>query len=249
MILARNPVALSFGPWQYMVKIHNFYPKPKLLQWIPYSIELVPYIDQTQWNQGQTPNNITSPGSPSSPSLLQGVNPNSPLFSNNGSPNLVQNNSALGNMLNGGSQFLQNPPQPALLSGSVAVSDFQQQLSDALQASGSANPNSPMLQGSLSTAQAALKGPSQSSDPATAGWAIQTNNLLDDIQQQLTPTTPTVKLAPMVNPNLQQLALQYYGNADDWTEIAAVNVDANGDRILTPNPIGILTLTIPGISS
>jgi hypothetical protein len=98
-------------------------------------------------------------------------------------------------------------------------------------------------------AQVAASTAASSTDPGTQAFGLQSGNLLGSISQQLSPTlVQNIQLNPIANPNLMALANQYYGDENQWTTIAGANVGADGNRILTPNPIGLLTLMIPGVS-
>ena len=125
-----------------------------------------------------------------------------------------------------------------------ALSTFQQSLSNALQqALGQPGLiNTPALQGQLNDALAATTPLNNSNNPSAATFALQATATVNVISGQLNPVAPPLDTINVVNPNLQNLAEQYYGDASEWTSIASAN------QLMSPLPIGMYQLIIPQLT-
>lgn len=83
----------------------------------------------------------------------------------------------------------------------------------------------------------ALEGAKNSSDSLIASTAGNLINYLNIVKKQISTLGPTIFEVPVSNPNLPQLAAQYYGDHTKWELIAkannlGVNTNPKGDFIL-----------------
>lgn len=209
---------LSYGQFNYDVIVWSFATKPRNIFQVPYTIELVTFDDLTQ----------TSIAPPVAPGQVA---------------NIQQQNSSLQNTITNGNNLVVPPPPPTLTS----LTNFQQALSNALQQA-SSNPgtiNTPKLQGQLDLAQAELQPLLNNQDSGVSSFALQASNTLTILDQQLNPAASNLNTIPaLINPNLFQLAEQYYSDATQWEVIAKAN------QLMTPFPVGIFrNLIIPQLQS
>lgn len=206
---------LSFGRFTYNVLVRAFRPAPHNIFRYPYTIELVPFEDLTQ----------TAIAPPIAPSMVA---------------QLQQQNGSLQNTIQNAPTVVP-PPAPAI----AALTNFQQGLSNALQQA-LGNPgliNTPTLQGLLDTAKATVLPLINSVNSGVAAFSLQANNTLSVVNDQLNPAAGILNTINVVNPNLFQLAEQYYGDATQWSQIASAN------QLMTPFPIGIFKLIVPQLAA
>lgn len=220
-------VSLSFAMFTYMVVIHKFYCRPKLEWWIPYTIELVPYLDQSVG--GLSSSQPASPFADLSGMLTTSL------------PGTI----STGNSVSG-IQASAGGITSGLTSALGSLTAFQSALAGAMQAATTPKQaNTPAVQSSLITAQASIAPFTNSSDPGLSAFGFNAGQTLTSMGQQLNPQPGNITQLNTLNPDLMLLAQQYYGDFNQWTAIANANVDANNNRIITPNPIGFYNLNIP----
>lgn len=220
MVYDQQQVTLQFGDFSYLVMVRNVTFKPKLEWWVPYSIELFgvedPTAQQSGNGSGQTASSTTQ-------------NPTIGDFNTAGS-NIASNAAnAQAAAAQSGSSFQQ-----------TALTSFQQSLKNALVGSvgNPANVANASLNSAIAAAQAELAPYVTSSDPLAIAYSTTMSDQLGALSVALNPPIPNI-LQPLQNPDLQQLALIYYGDADQWTKIAKAN------DMLIPNPVGQFSLKIP----
>ena len=249
MVQLGDPITLSFSRFSYEVVIHDFIPTPTLETWIPYTIELVPVRDLNR-----LPGPPTAPGSTAEVTqVAQGMGnaPGSPL------PQPIPEPSTgfQAPIVAGPSILPPGPPPSIPTAPGVALSDelteFQRDLFSQLQSSTNGNVSSIpdsirrglVEDGDLIRDQLAplIAG----SDTGLAAFASQTDAGIGIINNQLVGPTTTLAEVNTVNPNLMELAQEYFGDASQWPAIANYNTDAAGNKITTPNPVGTLTIKIP----
>jgi hypothetical protein len=134
------------------------------------------------------------------------------------------------------------------------LTDFQQSLTNAIQQSLSSGASvaSPTLQASLEDNIAAVAPLAAGIDPGNAAFGTGVGAILANIKAILIASSQGIPLSQRSkiqlitsgpNPNLNTLALKYYGSAVYWPILAAIN------DLTTPNPtIGSRILIIPPLN-
>lgn len=234
IVYDEQQVSLTMGDFQRNVMVKEVDFKPRLQFWVPYTIELFAVDDPTAKSGNSTSASSASNSSGGS-TPTSSNSTNGPTMGDFGvSATQLANNA--GNAALAASQTSTSLPQTKLQT-------FQNSLKQALLSAGG-NPSniasaglSAALNGALGElAPLAAVG----STPLQIAYAATTSDQLQELQNMLAPVPGTI-LAPLINPDLQQLALIAYGNADLWTKIA------NANNVLTPNPVGQFILSIPNL--
>jgi hypothetical protein len=216
-----QPIKCTYGPYNYQVVVEEFKPSPKQNNWIPYSIKLIVASDNSQ-------SGVAS-GAP-----IPGV---APTPTNNAPTQLAKLQ-----------QVASSPASGKLLPASASnlVQKFQQAAQTALnQANGNpaniAAATLTALHQQATSAINALQSLTASTDPGTASTAADTLSQVQLLDQSLNSTTSeNIFRIPVVNPNLMELAAQYYGDAKLWRYIAKAN------NLIDQFPVGTFQLIIPG---
>jgi nucleoid-associated protein YgaU len=100
--------------------------------------------------------------------------------------------------------------------------------------------NTPALQALLDAAIAWIEPYITDPNGQVASYAFNAFNVLVIDDNLLNPLPgPVTTLQGVINPNLFALSLQFYGDASQWSLIAAAN------SLINAFPIGMFTLTIP----
>lgn len=96
------------------------------------------------------------------------------------------------------------------------------------------------IQAAVFTAQTSAQLLLASDDPTIASPASDFYAYASNIGATIaSPFAPQVVLPQQINPNLFQLAVQYFGDATKWQDIA------NASGLADPQPIGTFNITIP----
>jgi len=245
---AQQSVTLTLGQFSYQVFVQKIELNMKLQYWIPYKIVLIPLSLNTPQVAQAPPGGLNSSGNtpPTAPQVIPPGSPAPPqnaAFQNSpqnvGQPNIGQLNSSnllFGQAINNAPSFSNIPSQTL-----TSFTSFQQSLQMALQNS-LGNPsliNSDALTDSFNTANTNAQTLLNSTDPSQAAYGAQTAPILGNISDALQNQSGVLYNGTFINPNLFDLATQYYQNASDWEVIATVN------NLTTPFPIGTYSLTIP----
>lgn len=264
-----NSVTLEFGIYRYEVYLWKFYPRPKMEKWFPYTIYVIPLQDLNNApGPPLAPNNTDVTTQMANQLRLA---PGTPLNTSNSdiatAPGTVVNN--LSNLppvapdpfFNGQNPAV-SPANPLAIPNAVpldiaaSLTQFQQNLLEALQqstggAGGQINqqPNTPQLIQQAADLQTDLAPLIVGEDSGLSAFAQSTSSSITTIQQQLQPPSAVLSQINVVNPDLMQIAQQYYGDASQWTQIAEANVDADGNTIIVPSLTGTFNLTIPALNT
>src|SRR5579872_733348 len=209
-----QPISLSWGSFQYDVIVAEFEIIGKLAQQLQYRIKVIPIADNT----------TTSNAAPSPPNATQ------TLFSaNNEVLNATQTPTAA--LLN-----------PIVTSSAVLIT---QNVNNAvIAANGSAQnilaSTQASIQSQITALQTTLQPIINGSDYRQATAAINLSTSLSTLSSTLTiQQIAPIATISVTNPNLPQLASQYYGNDTLWPLIAQQN------NLQDMFPIGTFTLVIP----
>lgn len=213
-----QPIDLIWGPFQYSVIVAEFEIIGKLEQQLEYRIKVVPLVDNT-----------TTSTQPSS---------------------LPNTTAILGNAATGVTIAVGTPVGlliPATLR--FAAAQISLAVTTAIiQANGSAqgitSNTQAVLQAQISAEQLALQPTINGSDFGAASGAIILSASLSTLSTVLNTsnTSPPVTTITVTNPNLYQLAAQYYGDNTLWPLIAQQN------NFQDAFPLGTFTIVIPSTS-
>jgi len=222
---------------------------------MPYTIEIVPVQDLNPWavpsntstptpinsNSAASSSTLTPPSNPTGGTNLTGGVSNIAPSSSNQISNLSNQNNTLSGYISQSSNYPTVPPAAI-----TSLTNFQQQLNNAIQQSltGNNNVNSPQLTASLNDSLTALGPLEVSNDPGIAAFAAPVGSTLSNIQNTLNNQPVSGNQITVSNPDLNKIALQQYGDSTQWQAIAIFNKPQYGVMLPTGN-IGIYTLNIP----
>lgn len=213
LYVAGQPIVLAYAGFAWLGYVSRWSPHAKHQWWVPYDIAFEPVQDLSG---AATP--ITSSQTPES--------------------QLTDQTTALNDYQAG------DPlPTPTSLFDPVnqLLGDVQSALAPAsgIISNVSAIASSTIGAG-VSTITALAAPLIQSTDSGTASASLAVLSRSTIIGTLFAAPAATVdQLVGIVNPNLFQLAAQYYGDPSQWTLIATAN------NLLDPQPTGTFTLTIP----
>lgn len=210
-----QPIDLVWGPFQYSVVVAEFEIVGKLEQQLEYRIKVIPLVDNT-----------TTSTQPSS---------------------LPNTTAILGNAATGVTAAVGTPVGLALPAGvRFAAAQIALAVTAAvIQANGSANgitsETQASIQGQIGALQLTLQPIANGTDYAAASGATILSASLSTLSTVLNTgnTSPPVTTITVTNPNLYQLASQYYGDNTLWPLIAQQN------NFQDAFPMGTFTIVIP----
>jgi hypothetical protein len=208
---------LIWGPFQYDVIVHEFEITGKMAQELQYRIKVVPTFDYTT-----TSNQPPSTTSPSAAVFNAQTGVTAAVTSTTGL--------LLPPIIIASATFVAQSATAAVISANGNVSSITNAQQTALQAQ-------------ITAVQITLQPVINGSDYGQATAAATLSASLFTLSQTLM-VNQVIPIATIVvsNPNLMQLASQYYGDSTLWPLIAQQN---NLQDVL---PIGLFTLTIPPTS-
>lgn len=209
-------ITLSYAQWNYPGFVQDYQAFVRGPYEVAYKIVFRPLDNQTTVTNGSLPgNNNDTLANAQNTATQQATSP----ASGGALPPSVA--PAVANLNNGINQALQNAGgNPANISP-ADLAPIQSQVTDLL------NTLDPVVNGS---------------DPLASSAAADLSGTVSIMGSSLGNTTPTnIATINVVNPNLYQLASQYYGDPTMYPLIA----NANGLTDPLPNTNGPITLTIP----
>lgn len=206
-----KPVPLTWRQWKYTGVVKTYIPSPRHFTDIPYELEFVPLENQSTGASQEDP--VTAP-------RVIDYSVSQVAKSINNPPAGITFSDDLKKAV----QDLQNLARNGKNAGFSNLSDNQKQkLADAA--------------AEITRQLQEVKNGSDSLASSTAGDLI---NYMKIIEQQATTNAPFILEVPVSNPNLPQLAAQYYGDHSKWELIAKAN-----NLGIDTNPQGEYILKIP----
>lgn len=213
-----QPVDLVWGPFQYSVIVAEFEIIGKLQQELRYRIKVIPLVDNTTTsNQASSPPNTTQ------------------ILGNSATGVTAATVTPVGLLVPAALRFVAAQISLAVTAAIIQANGSAQGITSTTQAS---------LQAQISALQLSLQPTINGSDYGAASGATILSASLSTLSTVLNSSNVVAPLTTLTvtNPNLYQLAAQYYSDNTLWPLIAQQN------NFQDAFPIGTFTIVIPSTS-